>query len=577
VRGTARAVSVSVALAIRRQQSSGEVSSLDSTRGGTRFLRERLLLICKVFAFINVIYVGLFSLAVSLDSNASYLDVFAESLSLETLGEYALFAFVWIACRFFGESLRVLRVLDATLLLGLGCLWSTWCFIHPYPVLGAYEMVLALVGVPVLRAVLIPSTGVRTCALTSAACVPGLIASFVAATLRDSTMMTPVTLTVLVLNWCSLSVVFSTVASSVVFGLRSEVRKARHLGQYTLIAKLGEGAMGMVFLAQHALLRRRTAIKLIAHGASPMAMDRFEREVQLTSQLTHPNTIAIYDFGRTEDGAFYYAMEHLDGSDLQGIVELTGPCDPGRVIHILRQACGALEEAHARGLLHRDIKPSNIFLCPRRGPTDVVKILDFGLVKDLHGSAATGSNTQADTLLGTPQYMSPESISDPQQVDERSDIYALGAVAYYLLVGRPVFCGRSVVEVCAQHLYTPPPPLAKHPGRAVPRDLEAIVLRCLEKSSDTRYADARSLREAIDACQDAQSWTEQHAVRWWARHGAALQTVRRNDLASSPPTIAVDLNQRRDGPSPSKRTVGTVAVSSMPSKQAAIWGRRSAQ
>jgi serine/threonine protein kinase len=429
-----------VILAIRRQQSSGEFGSLDSTQGGTRFLRERLLLICKVFAFIDVIYFALFSLAVSLDSNANYLEVFAESLSLETLGEYALFAAVWIACRLFGESLRLLRALDATLLLGLGCLWSTWCFIHPYPALGAYEMVLALVGVPVLRAVLIPSTGVRTFALTSVACVPGLIASFVASTLRDS-MMAPLTLTVLVLNWCSLSVVFSTVASSVVFGLRSEVRRARRFGQYTLIAKLGEGSMGVVFLAQHALLRRRTAIKLIGGDASARAINRFEREVQLTSQLTHPNTIAIYDFGRTEDGAFYYAMEHLDGADLQGIVELTGPCDPGRVIHILRQACGALEEAHARGLLHRDIKPSNLFLCPRRGPADVVKILDFGLVKDLSGSDATGSSTHVDTLLGTPLYMSPESISDPQRVDERSDIYALGAVTHYQAHGAPGAAG----------------------------------------------------------------------------------------------------------------------------------------
>jgi hypothetical protein len=547
--GTWRALPVSVILAIRRQQSSGEFGSLDSTQGGTRFLRERLLLICKVFAFIDVIYFALFSLAVSLDSNANYLEVFTESLSLETLGEYALFATVWIACRLFGESLRLLRALDATLLLGLGCLWSTWCFIHPYPALGAYEMVLALVGVPVLRAVLIPSTGVRTFALTSVACVPGLIASFVASTLRDS-MMAPLTLTVLVLNWCSLSVVFSTVASSVVFGLRSEVRRARRFGQYTLIAKLGEGSMGVVFLAQHALLRRRTAIKLIGGDASARAINRFEREVQLTSQLTHPNTIAIYDFGRTEDGAFYYAMEHLDGADLQGIVELTGPCDPGRVIHILRQACGALEEAHARGLLHRDIKPSNLFLCPRRGPADVVKILDFGLVKDLSGSDATGSSTHVDTLLGTPLYMSPESISDPQRVDERSDIYALGAVAYYLLVGKPVFSGRSVVEVCAQHLYTAPAPITKHTGRPVPRDLEAVVLRCLEKNSAARYADARSLRDALDACHDAQSWTEHHAERWWARHGAALQTGRRPDVASSPPTIAVDLQHRLDRPLP---------------------------
>jgi serine/threonine-protein kinase len=529
---------------LRRQQSSGEIDSLDSSRGGTRLLRERLILLCKVFAFIDLIYCGLFALALRLDSHEGYFELFVHTVSLETFGEYALFALVAIACRIFGEHSRALRVLDAALLLGLGCLWSSWCFIHPYPALGAYEMVLALVGVPVLRAVLIPSTGVRTLVLTSIACLPGLVASFVAAQLRPSTLMTPATLTVLVLNWCSLSVVFSTVASTVVHGLRNEVRKARRLGQYTLIAKLGEGGMGAVFLAQHALLRRRTAVKLISETASARAIDRFEREVQLTSQLTHPNTISIYDFGRTEDGAFYYAMEYLEGMDLQGIVRLTGPCSPARVIHILRQACGALQEAHGTGLLHRDIKPSNIFLCPKRGPADVVKLLDFGLVKDLRGSELNVSNTHAETLLGTPLYMSPESISDPRRIDSRSDLYALGAVAYYLLSGRPLFPGRSVVEVCAQQLYTAPMPLRQQAGQPIPADLEAIVLKCLEKDANARYPSASALREALDSCADARAWTENDAERWWARHGLALKTLCPPELESSPPTLAVDMKGR---------------------------------
>jgi serine/threonine-protein kinase len=533
-----------VALIPRRRHVSGSVDSLDSSQGGTRLLRERLILLCKVFAFIDLIYCGLFALALRLDSPASYFDLFVQTVSLETLGEYALFALAAIACRAFGDQLRALRMIDAALLLGLGCLWSSWCFIHPYPALGAYEMVLALVGVPVLRAVLIPSTGIRTLTLTATACLPGLAASFFAAQLRPSTLMTPATLTVLVLNWCSLSVVFSTVASSVVHGLRKEVSKARRLGQYTLIAKLGAGGMGTVFLAQHALLRRRTAVKLISENASARAIDRFEREVQLTSQLTHPNTIAIYDFGRTEDGAFYYAMEYLEGMDLSGIVRLTGPCSPARVIHILRQACGALEEAHGAGLLHRDIKPSNIFLCPRRGPADVVKLLDFGLVKDLRGAEPNVSNTQAGTLLGTPLYMSPESISDPARVDSRSDIYALGAVAYYLLSGRPVFPGRSVVEVCAQQLYTAPMPLRQRMAESIPADLEAVVFKCLEKEADARYPSVRALCQALDACVDAHAWTEKDAQRWWGRHGLALERLRPPEVESSPPALAVDLAGR---------------------------------
>ncbi len=517
-------------------------SSLDSTSGGTRFLKDRLILICKVFAFINLTYCGLFALALRLDSNTSYFRLFIQSLSLETLGEYALFGLVVLGCRTFPASYRWLRALDAILLIGLGCLWSSWCFIHPYPALGAYEMVLALVAVPVLRAVLVPSTGVRTFALTAAACVPGLAASFIAPALRGSTLMTPATLTVLVLNWCSLSVVFSTVASSVVYGLRSEVSRARRLGQYTLLEKLGEGGMGKVFLAQHALLRRRTAVKLISAEASPQALDRFEREVQLTSQLTHPNIISIYDFGRTEDGAFYYAMEHLEGMDLQEIVSATGPWQAARVIHVLRQACGALDEAHGSGLLHRDIKPSNIFLCPKRGERDVVKLLDFGLVKDLRHSRSPSLRTRANTLVGTPHYMSPELIASRDEADPRSDIYALGAVGYYLLTGAPPFRGRNVVEICAQHLHATPAPLGRR-DRPVPEDLEAVVLRCLEKRADARYTDARALRDALDACRDARAWTEADALRWWTQRSELL-AARAKAAQSSPPTLVVDLKQR---------------------------------
>src|SRR5262245_33943974 len=360
----------------------GETGSLDSTEGGIGFLRARLILICKVFAVIDIVYYSLFALALSLDSNAGFFTLLGQSFSLETLGEYLLFAVVALAARF-TRSLRVLRALDALLLVGLGCLWSSWCFMHPYPALGAYEMTLALVACPVLRAVLVPSSGVRTFAITVTACIPGLVASFVAARVRHLTMMTPATLTVLVANWCALSTVFATVASSVVYGLRSEVRKARRLGQYTLLERIGQGGMGVVYLAQHALLRRRTVVKVVGEGSSPEILDRFEREVQATSQLTHPNTVAVYDFGRTENGSFYYAMEYLEGMDLEGLVSTSGPFSPSRVIHVLRQVCGALDEAHSCGLLHRDIKPSNVFLCPKRGPTDVVKVLDFGLVKDL--------------------------------------------------------------------------------------------------------------------------------------------------------------------------------------------------
>jgi hypothetical protein len=519
--------------------------SHDASGDGAEFLCERLVLLCKLFAAIDVVYYALFSLALSLDGKAGYFETAAQAFSLEALGEYVLFAVVWLVCRFFGQSLRVLRVMDAVLLLGLGCLWSSWCFMHPFPALGAYEMVLALVAVPVLRAVLVPSTGIRTFLLTAAACVPGLVASNVASRIGDHAMMSPATLTVLVLNWCSLSVIFSTVASSVVYGLRSEVRRAQRLGQYTLTEKIGEGGMGTVYLAQHAFLRRRTVVKVVGRDASPHALDRFEREAQLTSQLTHPNTIAVYDFGRTEDGAFYYAMEHLEGMDLEDIVHATGPLHPARVIHILRQACGALEEAHATGLLHRDIKPSNLYLCPKRGVSDAVKVLDFGLVKDLREDDV--NLTQDGALLGTPLYMSPELITGPHDIDARSDIYALGAVAYFLLVGEPLFSGATPIQICSQHLFATPVPPSRKSGMHVPGDLESIVLRCLEKDPDARYADIESVREALDTCHDADRWTARDADGWWSAHADLLAPGRASGVRTrgTPPTLVIDVGSRR--------------------------------
>jgi serine/threonine-protein kinase len=519
--------------------------SLEASTGGPRFLQKRLLLVCKTIALIDVVYYALFALALSLDSKDDFFTLLGESFSLETLGEYALLTLIALGARLYPSNLRALRALDVALLLGLGTLWSSWCFIHPYPALGAYEMVLALVAAPLLRAVLVPSSGVRTFLLTAGACVPGLIASFVAPRMRHLTMMTPATLTILVLNWCSLGTAFSTVASTVIYGLRREVKRARRLGQYTLLGKLGQGGMGVVYLARHALLRRRTVVKLLSGSTSPLALDRFEREVQITSQLTHPNTIAVYDFGRTEDGLFYYAMEHLEGSDLEALVLATGPCAPARVIHILRQACGALEEAHTRGLLHRDIKPSNLFLCPRRGPTDVIKVLDFGLVKQLNDPAQSRSVTRADRLVGTPLYMSPEQIAGARELDARSDLYALGAVAYFLLTGAPLFDGKTVVEVCCQHLHATPVSPSVRLGRALPADLEFVVMKCLEKNAGARYANARELQNALSACQDSDAWGESDAHAWWAEHERTLDAARITlDREDRPATIAVDWSQR---------------------------------
>jgi serine/threonine-protein kinase len=275
------------------------------------------------------------------------------------------------------------------------------------------------------------------------------------------------------------------VVSRTIYGLRSAVEQAVRLGQYVVHEKIGEGGMGAVYRASHALLKRPTAIKLISPDrAGEKATARFEREVMATSRLTHPNNVAIYDFGRTRGGVFYYAMELLDGEDLGRLVERTGPQPVVRTRHILRQIAAALGEAHAAGLVHRDVKPANVMLCTRGGVPDFVKVLDFGLVKDI----ATSSElelTNERTLAGTPLYMAPESILSPESVGPAADVYAVGCVAFFLLTGKPPFAGKSAVEVFANHVHAAPEPPSAH-ATEIPRELDALVLSCLEKQPAQR-------------------------------------------------------------------------------------------
>lgn len=316
----------------------------------------------------------------------------------------------------------------------------------------------------------------------------------------------------------AISALMIALSYRIIGGLRRRVRRAEKLGQYTLDKKIGEGGMGTVYTAHHAMLRRPTAIKLLRNDAQDdEKITRFEREVQHTSKLTHPNTIAIYDYGRTPEGTFYYAMEYLPGITLDTLVASDGPQPEARVIHILSQACASLAEAHAAGMIHRDVKPSNIMLCERGGVFDVVKVLDFGLVKDIKQSGETAI-TAVNAVAGTPLYLSPEAIVAPDQTDARSDIYCIGAVGYFLLAGQPVFQGENAMVVFSHHVSTQPQQPSQRIGRQLSTDLEEIILRCLEKDKAKRPQSAQKLREELSACVDAGKWTEAEAYRWWADH-----------------------------------------------------------
>jgi len=322
--------------------------------------------------------------------------------------------------------------------------------------------------------------------------------------------------------------------------LRKAVFDAKQVGQYRLTALLGKGAMGEVYLAQHRLLRRPCAVKLIRadHVGSPEWLARFEREVQAMAQLTHPNTVEVYDFGRTEDDSFYCAMEYLPGMTLDALVRAHGPLPAGRVVHLLRQVCGALSEAHGKGMVHRDIKPGNIFVSERGGVRDVVKLLDFGLVQvqsverrreapvgeqPLDGISVDGISgvpgfdiTRVGQILGTPAYMAPEQVGG-HEADARSDLYSLGGVACFLLTGKPPFEGDTLEDLCRAHLAAPPPRLRdRQPD--IPEDLEAVITRCLAKEREARFQHVNDLAAALEATDAASAWDSGKAEAWWRAH-----------------------------------------------------------
>ena len=342
--------------------------------------------------------------------------------------------------------------------------------------------------------------------------------------------------------------------------LREQVRAALQLGNYTLLDKVGEGGMGVVYRAKHAMLRRPTVIKLLPpEKVDDQSLRRFEREVQRTSELNHPNIVSVYDYGRSSSGVFYYAMEYLDGATLQTVVDHDGPQPPARVVRILSQAVGALAEAHVVNLIHRDIKPANIMLVEQGVRPDVVKVLDFGLVKELE-PADGALLTQVNAIAGTPMYFSPETLKAPDSVGARSDIYSLGAVGYFLLTGEHAFTGTTIAEVCSAQLHSNPVPPSERLEKPLPPDLEALILRCLAKEPTDRPQNAAALQVALQACADVGQWTDEDAHAWWQRHRFAITAPRggRPEPLSRP--LMIDRARRGVSPASTPRDAYTATT-----------------
>jgi serine/threonine-protein kinase len=310
-------------------------------------------------------------------------------------------------------------------------------------------------------------------------------------------------------------------ASTSLWAMRVRLREARRLGAYRIERQIGEGGMSDVYLAHHDQLKRVAAVKVLKpHLATDEAVARFRREAQLCSQLAHPNTVEVFDYGTTREGRWYYAMEYLEGISIEDLVRLHGPVPVARAVHALRQACGSLAEAHARGWVHRDIKPSNLMLCVRGGEHDVVKVVDFGIVKPARGEE-TRDITQYSRVLGTPLYMSPERLRDPADVDARADVYALGAVAYFMLRGRAAFDAQTEHDTIYKVVNEPAPPLDDGGAPPVPAVLADLVARCLRKERAERPATIDAVRAVLDALARELPWSDADARAWWEAHPEA--------------------------------------------------------
>lgn len=304
--------------------------------------------------------------------------------------------------------------------------------------------------------------------------------------------------------------------SHVLTGLRVELHQAQKFGKYQLGKQIGVGGMGEVYLAEHQMLKRPCALKLIKAeaGTDPITLARFEREVQSAAQLSHPNTIEIFDYGHTDDGTFYYVMEYLQGMSLADLVRVHGPLPAARVIYLMRQVCAGLAEAHGLGLVHRDLKPANIFIAVRGGEFDVAKVLDFGLVKLTKDADSSSALTGEYTVSGTPLFMAPEQAAGAKNLDARADVYALGAILYYMLTGQPPFQAEAVIQVMIAHARDPVvPPSVLVPS--IPKDLEQIVIHSLGKKPEDRYQDVKAMGKALASCSDALAWNDELAEQWW--------------------------------------------------------------
>jgi eukaryotic-like serine/threonine-protein kinase len=504
------------------------------TSNGLDFVRERLALVGKTLFLVSLGFYFFLIGSLVLVGGAPFVPLVTSPVMLGHLAASSTMGLVWLVASRARLSRRSLGALDASIVVACGFL-SIMTWNDEGQIL---QVLLALIVTVMIRAILVPSGPSRTAALTAFAFAPTIVVCIVR---HHPTTLLPgfsaeyqkQYMTLNTILWSVLGTTLATITSRVTYGLRKQVAEANELGQYILEEKIGGGGMGEVWRARHRLLIRPAAIKLIrpqVSGDPELLLRRFEREARATAALKSPHTVQLYDFGATDDGRLYYVMELLDGLDLDTLVRQYGPQPPERVVHILRQVCSSLQDAHANGLVHRDIKPANVVVS-RAGTTfDFAKVLDFGLVK-LDSARTVNEDavklSSDGSTSGTPAFMAPETVLGVVDTDHRVDLYALGCVAYWLVTGKLVFAGKNVVEVMFHHAHTPAPRPSTRTELIIPTPLEELVMECLEKDPARRPASAEAVSTRLDAVSVESAWTVERAERWWAMHRPVPADARR--------------------------------------------------
>jgi eukaryotic-like serine/threonine-protein kinase len=510
---------------------------LDSS-SGLGFVRERLALLGKTLFLVSFGFYLFLLASLTLIGGAPFVAVVRGPVALGHIFASLTMALLWLVVGRTRPTLRALGALDAVSFIVAGGFLSLMTIEDEGQIL---QVLLALTVTVMVRAILMPSRPGRTLLLSALVFAPTVV---VCIARHHPTAFLPgfspgyqkLHMTLNTVLWSVLGTTLATIVSRVLYGLRRQVAEASELGQYLLEEKIGGGGMGEVWRARHRLLIRPAAIKLIRQralgtmsGDPELLVRRFEREARATAALTSPHTVQLYDFGVTEDGRLYYVMELLDGLDLDTLVRQHGPLPAERVVHLLRQVCAALQDAHANGLVHRDIKPANVVVS-RAGTTfDFAKVLDFGLVKL---DSPRGADKDAITLSaegnwsGTPGYMAPEVVLGAPDTDHRVDLYALGCVAYWLLTGRMVFEGENAMQVMLKHVQAEPKRPSLRTEQPIPAALEELVMDCLEKDPGRRPASAEVVSDRLDAVPLSSVWTAERAEQWWAMHRPKAEHAR---------------------------------------------------